>query len=240
MNGWIKIDRSILNHWIWQDEKYFRWWIAILLNVNHEEKKFPVNSEVFICQPGESFRSVEDWSRVFGCSKPTVFKFFQMLESDEMISTKIVGKGNRRKHLLTVVNWNKYQKTETRNFTENFTENKPETLPKINPNKNEEKNKNEKKVSKEEIPDFETFKIYALEKQPNTDLHNLKLKYEAWLEAGWKTGKGQKILKWKSTLLNTLQYLQKVNQKNGLQPGQIMKTQTEIEKHKLLKDAGFN
>lgn len=120
----------------------------------------------------------------------------------------------------------------------------PEKNGKGIPKKTDHIIKNNNKVDNKEdikqIPDFETFKIYALEKQPNTDLHNLKLKYEAWLEAGWKTGKGQKIVKWKSTLLNTLQYLQKVNQKNGLQPGQIMKTQTEIEKQKLLKDAGFN
>ncbi|MGV8133773.1 MAG: hypothetical protein AB2L20_01045 [Mangrovibacterium sp.] len=42
-----------------------------------------------------------------------------------MIQTEIIGSGNRRKHLLTVVNWGKYQETET----ENFTETKPEYTP---------------------------------------------------------------------------------------------------------------
>src|SRR5690554_3960329 len=103
MNGWIKIQRNILNHWIWQDEKYFRWWMTILLNVNHKAKKFPVNSELYVCNPGESFRSIEEWRQLFKCSKPTVHKFFKLLENDKMITTKTVGKGNRRKHLLTVV-----------------------------------------------------------------------------------------------------------------------------------------
>jgi hypothetical protein len=59
-----------------------------------------------------------------------------------MIQTEIVGTGNRRKHLLTVVNWAKYQQNETGNFTET----KPETLPKINPNIPPNKNdKNDKK-----------------------------------------------------------------------------------------------
>lgn len=132
MPGWIKIERDIQEHWIWQDEKYFRWWMTILLTVNYEAKKFPVNGEIFICNPGESFRSIDGWRKLFGCSKPTVLKFFKMLESDKMITTKTVGKGNRRKHLLSVVNWSKYQHAET----ENFTENKPETLPKVNHNKN--------------------------------------------------------------------------------------------------------
>jgi DNA-binding PadR family transcriptional regulator len=147
MPGWIKIERDIQSHWIWQDEKYFRWWMTILLNVNYEAKKFPVNALLFICNPGESFRSIEEWRHLFSCSKPTVYKFFKLLENDGMITTKTVGKGNRRKHLLTVVNWQKYQQQET----ENFTENKPETLPKINPklyrkcttNKNDKNEKND-------------------------------------------------------------------------------------------------
>jgi hypothetical protein len=139
MPGWIKIERDIQNHWIWQDEKYFRWWMTILLNVNHEAKKFPVNTEIFTCNPGESFRSINDWSKLFRCSKPTVFKFFALLKNDGMLQTKVVGRGNRRKHLLTVVNWQKYQQAETQNFTEN----KPETLPKVNPNKNDKNEKND-------------------------------------------------------------------------------------------------
>lgn len=58
-----------------------------------------------------------------------------------MIQTEIMGRGNRRKHLLTVVNWVKYQQMETGNFTETV----PETLPKQNPNvpsNNNENNEN--------------------------------------------------------------------------------------------------
>jgi hypothetical protein len=113
--------------------------MTILLNVNHEAKKFPVNTEIFTCNPGESFRSINDWSKLFRCSKPTVFKFFALLKNDGMLQTKVVGRGNRRKHLLTVVNWQKYQQAETQNFTEN----KPETLPKVNPNKNDKNEKND-------------------------------------------------------------------------------------------------
>ena len=126
MTGWISIHRSIRDHWVWQDAKYLKWWLTILLNVNHEGKKFPVGTEIKTCSPGQSFRSIDQWSAMFSCSKPTTIKFFEMLKNDNMISTEIMGKGNRRKHLLTVVNWSKYQQTETENFTETV----PETLPK--------------------------------------------------------------------------------------------------------------
>lgn len=57
------------------------------------------------------------------------------------------------------------------------------------------------------IPDFIDFKIYALEKKPLVDLEALNLKYQSWVEGGWKNGNGKKIVNWKSTLLNTLPYI---------------------------------
>lgn len=140
--GWIKLDRAILDHWIWQDEKYFRRWMSILLLVNHTEKKFPVGNELFVCGQGESFRSIHEWSRVFGCSKPTVLKFFKLLEKEDMIRTKILGNGNRRKHLLTVVNWDKYQNSETGNHTERKLETSPERNSNLPPNKNDNQKRN--------------------------------------------------------------------------------------------------
>lgn len=71
----------------------------------------------------------------------------------------------------------------------------------------------ERKVNKSKPykapPNFQEFKDYALEKLPDVDLENLKLKYQSWIENGWKTGKNQSLKNWKSTLLNTLPYLKK-------------------------------
>ena len=39
MKGWIKLHRKIQDHWVWQDDRYLRYWLTILLNVNHESKK---------------------------------------------------------------------------------------------------------------------------------------------------------------------------------------------------------
>lgn len=143
MKGWISIHREIQEHWIWQDEKYLKWWLTIILNVNHERKKFPVGTELHECKPGQSFRSVEQWTDMFSCSKPTTLKFFEMLKNDGMIQTEIMGKGNRRKHLLTVANWAKYQQIETKNFTETVLKTLPEINPNVPPNNNENNEDNE-------------------------------------------------------------------------------------------------
>lgn len=38
MTGWIKLHRQIMEHWIWEDSKRFKWWMEILLLTNHTDK----------------------------------------------------------------------------------------------------------------------------------------------------------------------------------------------------------
>lgn len=145
--GWIKLFRKIQEHWIWQDEKKLKWWLSILLNVNHAPQKFPVGDELFMCESGQSFRSIEQWTSMFSCSKKTTIKFFDLLKKDEMISCEIVGNGNRRKHLLTVLNWEEYQSEET----ELSQPRKPECSVNGNPNVPSNKNEKNDKECKEDI-----------------------------------------------------------------------------------------
>jgi hypothetical protein len=73
---------------------------------------------------------------MFGCSKKTTIKYFETLKKQDMISCKTIGKGNRRKHLLTVTNWTIYQEKET----ENSPPRKPKTPHQGNPNVPSNKN----------------------------------------------------------------------------------------------------
>jgi uncharacterized protein YihD (DUF1040 family) len=66
-----------------------------------------------------------------------------------------------------------------------------------------------KKKREENIPAFSDFLNYGLEKEKLLCENGLKLKYESWIENGWKDGNQRKIVNWKSKLLNTIQYLPK-------------------------------
>ena len=59
------------------------------------------------------------------------------------------------------------------------------------------------------IPTYAEFEIYALSKEPLLAKKGLKLKYDAWLENGWKNGYNKPIQNWKTTLLNTIPHLAK-------------------------------
>ena len=78
--------------------------------------------------------------------------------------------------------------------------------------KNNKENNKENIKYNTNIPEFKEFKEYAISKAPNIDLESLKLKYDSWVESGWaiqKNNKLNKILNWKSTLLNTLPFIKK-------------------------------
>lgn len=58
-----------------------------------------------------------------------------------------------------------------------------------------------------EIPTFDMFEKYALEKKPEVNLLELKRKYDSWIMNDWHDGNGAKIVSWTSKLNNTLPYI---------------------------------
>jgi hypothetical protein len=80
----------------------------------------------------------------------------------------------------------------------------------IKVNKSKVNNIKEKKIESIFIPEFLEFQNYALENEPNVNIKKLELKYKSWVVSGWKDGNGKLIKNWKSKLLNTLPYIEKM------------------------------
>lgn len=114
MSGWIKINRSINNHWIFKDPIKFKWWIDILLMANYESKRVSIGYKVFECNRGECLMSLKSWGERWGVSKTVVNNYFSMLESDNMIKTVNETVTTR----LLVCNYDSYQQIENGNKTE--------------------------------------------------------------------------------------------------------------------------
>lgn len=103
---------------------------------------------------------------------------------------------------------------------------KPNVKPKVNQREKERERERENK-RKENIPSFEDFKNYAIEKsikaKRQLDESKLILKYDAWIENGWKDGNDKTIKNWKSKLNNTLQYLFTEQINSTINPQELMK-----------------
>lgn len=122
MTGWIKIHRSIFDHWVSTDPIKFRWWIIMISDANYCDKKFVIGNKVYNINVGECVYSLRTWANKFGCSVNTVNSFFDMLENDKMIERKIIGKGKQSSTLVIISNYSKYQivsdtLTDTQNDT---------------------------------------------------------------------------------------------------------------------------
>lgn len=104
--GWIKINREIVNHWLWQDAERLKWWLDLLFLANWDDKKVLHDSHLFTLKRGQIIASVaflcERWEK----SNKTVIKYLQMLESEEMIKREVV---HRQTPVITICNYELYQ-----------------------------------------------------------------------------------------------------------------------------------
>ncbi|MDU5107153.1 MULTISPECIES: hypothetical protein [unclassified Clostridium] len=103
--GWIKLYRSIRKHWLWEDAEKLKWWIDILLQANHQERKILIGNELVTIERGSFHTSIMKLSDRWHVDRKTVKKFLELLEKDKMITLKTSKKGTT----LKVSNYEGYQ-----------------------------------------------------------------------------------------------------------------------------------
>lgn len=103
--GWIRLYRSIRKHWLWEDAEKLKWWIDILLQANHQERKVLIGNELMTIERGSFHTSIMKLSDRWQVDRKTVKKFLDLLEKDGMITLKTSKKGTT----LKVSNYEGYQ-----------------------------------------------------------------------------------------------------------------------------------
>lgn len=205
MSGWIKIHRSITNHWLYNEKRVYsklEAWYDIIMTVNYVDNKTVIKGRLYDVKRGESTLSFESWGKRWNWDKSKVRRFFSLLQKDEMIELKC---DNKTTH-LTVCNYESYQ--GERNADETQTNRK----------RNSDETNIRNKESKKEIyiPELAEFIAYAVQQVPNINREDVRLKYESWKVNEWSVtvnNKTRKIVNWKSTLLNTLPHMKKIEVK---------------------------
>ena len=204
MVGWIKVHRKLMDHWLWNDPKKLKWWLAILFEVNYSQGKMNLGNKLVNVERGTSTNSLRTWAVIFGCGTKAVTNFFNLLESDGMITKKTIGKGKHSTTLVKVTNYKDYQSTEeTLNTTQGTTLNdikeqhERHTIKEVNKIKNKKKTK--KSVFKP--PSLDEVYNYMSEKGLNNFLANNESQkfINHYTSNGWKVGKN-KMKNWKSAV----------------------------------------
>lgn len=152
--GYVLIQRSIIDHWIWKDETPFTYrdaWIDLILMVNHEDNKIMINHNYITVQRGQHYTSVRKLAERWHWSKNRVRHFLQLLVCDGMCLTFKTGNGT----LLTLVNYDKNQSWRdtnryTNKDTDKYSDRDTDGYTDVTQTKNEIKNdiKNEKRMKK--------------------------------------------------------------------------------------------
>ena len=109
--GWIKLHRSITNHWLYTEKRKFskfEAWNDILLNVNFLPAKTIIKGKLININRGESIMSLETWGKRWSWDKSAVKRFLELLKKDNMIELKSETVTTR----LTVCNYDTYQSKE--------------------------------------------------------------------------------------------------------------------------------
>lgn len=113
--GYISINRSIEDNWLWKEKPFSKGqaWIDLILLANHTEVKKPIGSSIVVFQKGCVYRSISFLSDRWGWDRRTVKRFLSVLESDGMVSVSVSTHGTT----ISLINYGKYQTHGTTNGT---------------------------------------------------------------------------------------------------------------------------
>ncbi|HFE4305318.1 TPA: DnaD domain protein [Staphylococcus aureus] len=158
MTGWISIDRSIQNHWLFKEKRTFskfEAWIYLLMEANHSKAKVAIGNQIVTVERGQRLTSILTLSDLFNWSRFKVKTFLDLLESDGMLEVKTTSKYT----LITIVNYDFYQSEQGRNQHQNDIKptskqhqsniNPTSKQHQTNTNNNDNKDNNEKNVNNE-------------------------------------------------------------------------------------------
>ncbi|MGF0096045.1 hypothetical protein ACQRC6_06350 [Peptoniphilus sp. SGI.035] len=116
--GWVCIYRKIEDDWLWNDKPFSKGqaWIDLLLMANHEDKKILFNGNLIEVKRGQRITSIKTLCDRWGWSNTKVKNFLKLLEEDNKIKLEITP---RKKSVITIENYSKYQDVDVRkNVTE--------------------------------------------------------------------------------------------------------------------------
>jgi len=182
MEGWIKIHRKLKDHWLWQSERRLKWWIDILLTVNHCDSKVLIKGNLIECKRGQSVRSLDTWAKDWNVTKKTVKEFFELLQKDSML----LYEGIKITTRITVCNYDDYQEIVNTKETKGKRKVNGEETDTTHKQECKEGIKNDKE--EEKIQRTQIFKESILVFKDKYSIDLLKEFFNYWSESG-KNGK---------------------------------------------------
>lgn len=122
--GFVKIYRSLQEHWIWESDEPFdvrSAWVDLIMSVNHKEKELMIGRSKVTIHAGQMWTSYIKLSNRWNWSRERVYRYIKMLKNEGMIHVDGTPNGT----LLTLVNYESF--AHSRNTAETTGETTAET-----------------------------------------------------------------------------------------------------------------
>lgn len=198
--GFIKLDRSIFEHWIFQDAEKFKAFVDLIQLARWKDEKILIGNNLVTIPRGSYYTSELKLADRWGWGRDKTRNFLSLLEKERMINKKSTTKGT----ILTIENYRVYQDEHPTVYTAKTqqTNNEPDNKPTTNQHQT-----NNEPDTKEEIKEIKEIKERK-EIQPNSlpplsfsssihkDIFNLigKEGYRMWFEHAEITEHNDKII----------------------------------------------
>ena len=110
MEGWIKLHRSMIAHWIWdfsEPDKAMAW-LDLLAHARHSDGQIKIKGSVITLKRGDIAMSQITLQKRWKWSQNKVKRFLKLLEKEGMIELST----NVHTSIISICNYNKYQEDE--------------------------------------------------------------------------------------------------------------------------------
>ena len=197
--GYIKLDRSLQNNWIWQEKPFSKGqaWVDLIMLANHKDKKELHGGKIVEYKRGVVNRSISYLADKWGWDRRKVSRFLSVLESDRMVFVN----GTTHGTTITVVNYDNFQGHGTANGTTHGTTDAQVMVQPMRTNNNVKNDKNEKNIYRAPAlfvpPSPDEVRAYCRERGNGVDADEFCDFYEA---RGWKLSKGLPMKDWKKAV----------------------------------------
>ncbi|MGG7160213.1 hypothetical protein [Clostridium baratii] len=103
--GFIKLDRAIFEHWIFQDAEKFRAFVDLIQLMRWKDEKLVIGNKVVDIPRGSYYTSELKLAERWGWSRNKTRDYLKLLENEGMITKKGTAKGT----MLSLENYDLYQ-----------------------------------------------------------------------------------------------------------------------------------
>ena len=106
-NGWIKLSRSMINHWLWNETPFSEGqaWIDLLLLANYEDAKKPYKGQIITCKRGDVNFSISYLADRWKWGRKKTTNFLNVLERDGMVTIN----ATTHRTTITIVKYDDFQ-----------------------------------------------------------------------------------------------------------------------------------